>query len=91
MAVGVTFMDIPLSAYAERTFAVLDEVTFLLGILKCAVFSLLITLAGCYCGFQAESDAQGVGRGATKAVVASIFLVIVADAVMTLLYSFIGY
>ena len=91
LAVGVTFMQIPLTAYVERTFNVLDEITFLLGVLKCSVFSVLITLAGCYCGFQAEGDAQGVGRGATKAVVLSIFLVIIADAVMTLLYSFIGY
>ena len=91
MTVGVTFMDIPATAYIERTFNVLDEVTFILGVLKCAVFSILITLAGCYCGFQASGDAQGVGRGATKAVVVSVFLVIIADALMTLLYSFIGY
>ena len=91
LAVGVSFMNIPVTAYVERTFNVLDEITFLLGVLKCTVFSVLITLAGCYCGFQAEGDAQGVGRGATKAVVLSIFLVIIADAVMTLLYSFIGY
>ena len=91
LVVGVTFMDIPVTAYVERTFNVLDEITFLLGVLKCSVFSVLITLAGCYCGFQAEGDAQGVGRGATNAVVLSVFLVIIADAVMTLLYSFIGY
>lgn len=91
LAVGVTFMNIPITAYVERTFNVLDEITFLLGVFKCSIFSVLITLAGCYCGFQAEGDAQGVGRGATKAVVLSIFLVIIADAVMTLLYSFIGY
>ena len=91
VAVGVTYMDIPLTAYIERSFNVLDEITFLLGILKAGVFSILITMAGCYCGFQAEGDAQGVGRGATRAVVLSIFLVIVADAILTLLYSFIGY
>jgi hypothetical protein len=91
MSVGVGFMDIPPSAYIERTFRVLDGITFSLGILKCALFSILITLAGCYSGFQAAGDAQGVGRGATQAVVISIFLVIIADALMTLLYSFIGY
>jgi phospholipid/cholesterol/gamma-HCH transport system permease protein len=56
-----------------------------------AVFGVLITLAGCCCGFASSGDAQGVGRGATTAVVASIFLVVTADAVMTLLFSFIGY
>ena len=90
-AVGITYMDIPAGAYIERTFNVLDGMTFILGVLKSVVFSLLITLAGCYCGFQAAGDAQGVGRGATQAVVASVFLVIVADAVLTLLYSLAGY
>lgn len=89
--IGVFYMGIPLSAYWDRTFAVLDEITFLLGVLKSSAFSILITLAGCYCGFQAESDAQGVGRGATKAVVISLFLVIIADAILTLLYSSVGY
>ncbi len=90
MLVGVN-LDIPLQAYWSRTVSVLDPVTFLLGIGKTVVFAVLITLAGCFCGFKASGDAQGVGRGATSAVVASIFLVVVADAVLTLLYSFIGY
>ncbi|MBO5792981.1 MAG: ABC transporter permease, partial [Lentisphaeria bacterium] len=90
-AVGITYMDIPAGAYIERTFNVLEGMTFILGVLKSVVFSVLITLAGCYCGFQAAGDAQGVGRGATQAVVASVFLVIVADAILTLLYSLAGY
>ena len=91
LGVGITFMNIPFDAYIERTFRILDGITFSLGVLKSMVFAVLITMAGCYCGFKAEGDAQGVGRGATKAVVVSVFLVIIADTVMTLLYSFIGY
>lgn len=90
MLVGLS-VNIPLQAYWTRTVTVLDSITFLLGVGKTLVFAALITLAGCYCGFKASSDAQGVGRGATSAVVLSIFLVVVADAVITLLYSFIGY
>ena len=90
MLIG-TSMDIPLQAYWSRTITVLDPVTFLLGIGKTLCFAALITFAGCYCGFRSSGDAQGVGRGATSAVVMSIFLVVVADAVITLLYSFIGY
>ena len=91
MLIGITVMDIPPAAYAGRTVAVLDGVTFILGVLKCVTFAVLITLAGCYCGFSSGSDAQGVGVSATKAVVLSIFLVVISDAVMTILYSFIGY
>ena len=91
MLVGTTSLDIPLAAYWGRSIAVLDGVNLLLGIIKSTVFGVLITLAGCCCGFASSGDAQGVGRGATQAVVASIFLVVVADAIMTLLYTFIGY
>jgi len=91
MIVGVTYLDLPFAVYWERTIHSLDGITFLLGVLKCAVFSILVSFCGCYCGFSAEGDAQGVGRGATRAVVSSIFFVVIADAVMTMLYSFIGY
>ncbi len=91
MIIGVTSLGIPLQAYASRTFEVLDNYTFILGVAKGVVFGILITLAGCYCGFQASRDALGVGRSATNAVVVSIFLIVVADAVIAILYSFIGY
>ena len=91
LTVGVTVLDLPFTAYWQRTVEVLDNVTFVLGVAKSLVFAVLVTLAGCYCGFRASGDAQGVGRGATSAVVSSIFLVVAADAVVTILYSFIGY
>lgn len=91
MAVGVFELGLPFPACWGRLLEVLDCTTLLLGILKCVPFAVLITFAGCYCGFSTSGDALGVGRGATRAVVMSVFLVVVADAVITILYSFIGY
>lgn len=91
LAVGITVAGLPLAAYVERTLDILDSTTFLLGVLKSFVFAVLITLAGCYCGFRSSGDAQGVGRAATAAVVISILFVVVATALLTVLYSFIGY
>ena len=91
MAIGVSYTDLPLAVYWERTLSALDWVTFMIGIVKSVVYAGLISLCGCYCGFAADGDAQGVGRGATKAVVSSIFFVVVADAILTLLFSFVGY
>ena len=91
MAIGVSYTDLTVAVYWERTLSALNSITFLLGIVKSAVYAVLISLCGCYCGFSAEGDAQGVGRGATRAVVSSIFFVVIADAIMTILYSFIGY
>lgn len=91
LLVGVLYVDIPATAYWARTTAVLTSMTLVMGALKSFVYAFLITLAGCRAGFAADPDAQGVGRGATAAVVDSIFLVVIANAVLTILYSFIGY
>ena len=91
MFLSINALDLTLVAYWTRTVAILNGTTFLLGVFKSTVFGTLITLAGCCCGFSSSGDAQGVGRSATTAVVSSIFLIVIADAVMTLLFSFIGY
>ncbi len=51
-------------------------------ILKTVMFGYLIGVAGCYCGMTARGGTEGVGRAATAGVVASIFLVLVADVVL---------
>lgn len=91
MSVGITVLNIPLAAYWSRTIEVLSISALLGGLIKCIVYAILITLAGCFCGFSAGGDAQGVGRGATRSVVMSIFMIIIADAVITLLFSLVGW
>jgi len=91
IAVGNLHMALPVSVLWTRMLEVVDFVSVLLGLVKGIVFGILITFAGCYCGFSASGDAQGVGRGTTQAVVLSIFLVVVADAILTVFFSFFGY
>ncbi len=88
---GVTYGGIPAAAYWDRTIEVLYPMAFVMGILKSFVFAVLITIAGCWKGFQSSNDAQGVGRSATGAVVSSILLIVVSDMIMTLIYSIFGY
>lgn len=90
-AVGTGLMGIPAAAYYERTVQVLTLSSFNIGIIKSVVFAIIIALVGCYRGFQASSDAQGVGRATTSSVVISIFIIVVADAVMTVLCYVLGY
>ncbi len=90
MIVGVTWLELPAAAYWNRSVEVLMPATFITGLVKSFVFAVLITLAGCRKGFEASSDALGVGRGATDAVVSSILLVVVADMVITVFYSIFG-
>ena len=60
---------------------------FIEGILKSLVFAILIAGIGCFRGLQASSDTQGVGRATTSAVVSGIFLVVLFDTMLTVLFS----
>jgi phospholipid/cholesterol/gamma-HCH transport system permease protein len=50
--------------------------------LKTVVFGLVIGLSGCWFGLHARGGTEGVGQAATRGVVASTFLVLLADVVM---------
>jgi phospholipid/cholesterol/gamma-HCH transport system permease protein len=89
--VGITMMGLTPVSYIDRTLEVLVPSTLAMGVLKGLVFATIIALIGCMRGFQSKSDAQGVGRATTSAVVTSIFLIVVADAVLTRLYTLWGY
>jgi phospholipid/cholesterol/gamma-HCH transport system permease protein len=58
-------------------------------LLKTVAFGYLIGVAGCRAGLQASGGTEGVGRAATRGVVMSIFLVLVADVFLVLLMQMI--
>lgn len=64
--------------------------TLLVGLVQAPVFAALIALVGCFEGFRVERSAESVGRQTTRAVVESIFLVIVATALFSILFSALG-
>jgi phospholipid/cholesterol/gamma-HCH transport system permease protein len=61
--------------------------TFWIGLVKAPFFAFIIAWIGCYEGFQVARSAESVGRLTTLSVVESIFLVIVADAVFSIVFS----
>jgi len=61
------------------------------GIIKAAAFGLLIGLAGCWRGLQADRSAAGVGQAATAAVVTGILLIIVADSLFAVAFDILGW
>jgi phospholipid/cholesterol/gamma-HCH transport system permease protein len=50
--------------------------------LKTIVFGYLVGTVGCYHGLNASGGTEGVGRAATRGVVGSIFLVLIADVLL---------
>lgn len=62
----------------------------MLGLYKAPVFALIIALVGCFQGFAVQSSADNIGSQTTKSVVQALFLIIVADALFSVLYSWLG-
>jgi phospholipid/cholesterol/gamma-HCH transport system permease protein len=57
-----------------------------LSLAKAAVFGLLVSLMGCYHGFNSRGGAQGVGAATTSAVVSASILILAFDYVLTELF-----
>jgi phospholipid/cholesterol/gamma-HCH transport system permease protein len=89
--VAVTSFDLGLAQYYDQTRAALSLHQFALGLLKAAVFGVLVALAGCLRGMQCGRSAAAVGDAATSAVVTGIVWIIVVDALMTVIYDVLGW
>ena len=56
------------------------------GLIKAAVFGLVVTVLGCYHGYHSKGGAQGVGQATTNAVVSASILILILDYVITALF-----
>jgi phospholipid/cholesterol/gamma-HCH transport system permease protein len=90
LVVGVSMLDLTTSAYMAQTLKTLTLFDVFWGFLKAAVFALLIAGIGCLRGFQVKGGAAAVGQATTSAVVSSIFLIILADAVFAVILRYWG-
>lgn len=63
---------------------------FLIGVGKSLVFAVVIALLGCFQGFRTQANADSVGRQTTRSVVQSIFAIITADAIFSIIFSLLG-
>jgi phospholipid/cholesterol/gamma-HCH transport system permease protein len=79
-------LDMPLTQYMERVNDSIASTTFWVGIVKAPVFAVLIAMAGVYRGMQVRDSSRELGRLTTVAVVQSIFLVILADALFAVIF-----
>jgi phospholipid/cholesterol/gamma-HCH transport system permease protein len=83
-------LDIPFPVFLRQLHGAVSGWTFWLGVLKAPFFAGIIALTGCYEGLRVARSAESVGRQTTRSVVESIFLIIVADALFSILFSYLG-
>jgi phospholipid/cholesterol/gamma-HCH transport system permease protein len=84
-------LEIPPITYIQRLQEVVPETDLWIGLIKAPVFGFIIALAGCFQGMLVKGNSEEVGLRTTTAVVQSIFLVIVLDAVFAVFFSSIGW
>ena len=88
--VTVNFFDVSLVEYLNRTANAVHLTDLTIGIVKCAVFGVLIALSGCMRGMQCGRSASAVGDAATSAVVTGIVFIVIADSLMTVMCNRLG-
>ena len=72
--------------YLNNTLTFIQTDDVVSGLTKAAVFGVIITLMGCYQGYNSTGGAQGVGAATTSAVVAASVLILAFDYVLTELF-----
>ena len=89
MMIGVVHLGIGAQTYFDRSVQALVMDDVVTGLVKAAVFGLIIGNVGVFEGYHVRGGAEGVGRATTQSVVSAIFLIIVADAVFTAIFYFV--
>jgi len=83
-------LDLSIGQFLTQLNGAVPMWSFWVGIIKAPVFAFAIAMVGCFNGLKVGGSAESVGKMTTRAVVQSIFLVIVIDAIFSVIFSFIG-
>ena len=89
-AIAQFLLDVSPTQYLTRLPQVVDGQDLFVGLIKAPVFAFFIAVIGCMHGLRVTGSAASVGRETTRAVVKSIFLVIVLDAFFSILFEKLG-
>jgi phospholipid/cholesterol/gamma-HCH transport system permease protein len=84
--IGVTVLGISPVEYFNQTRAALTLSACAQGLIKSGVYGMLVALAGCLRGMQCGRSAAAVGQATTSAVVTSIVCIILASAILTVIF-----
>jgi phospholipid/cholesterol/gamma-HCH transport system permease protein len=90
LVVGVAMLGIGPRQYLTQTFDSVGLDELWIGLLHGAVFGLWIALSGCYHGMRCGRSASAVGQAVTAAVVSGIIGIVVATAILTVVFDTLG-
>ena len=81
--VGVKLLGINEGAFMKNIEKTLGLDDIYNGLLKAAVFGVILSVISCYKGYNTKGGAEGVGRATTEAVVLSSVTILISDYVLT--------
>lgn len=77
------------SEYLSQLQKAVSTTHFWVGMSKAPLFAIIISIVGCFRGFAVKGSAESIGIMTTRSVVESIFLVIIFDALVSVIYSYL--
>lgn len=81
--IGTQKLDFNSGSYIHNTAEYLQAVDVISGLVKAAVFGFVISLMGCYYGYNSKGGARGVGAATTGAVVSAFVLILITNYFVT--------
>jgi phospholipid/cholesterol/gamma-HCH transport system permease protein len=89
--VSVELLGVPYELYVANTLAQVSLSDFTTGLLKAAVFGLILVAIACYNGFRVSGGAAGVGKATTDTVVQTIVTIVITDLLFTAIFYQLGW
>lgn len=89
MVMAKTQLGVSYTDFMDRFDDAVKLSALMVGIGKAPVFAAIIAIVGCFQGFQVGNRSDSVGRQTTISVVQGIFLIIVADALFSVIFSWL--
>ena len=87
---SLSLLNVSFEQYFQRVQEVATPTMFFIGMIKAPVFAFVIAIIGCYQGLNVSGSAESIGKRTTLAVVQAIFIVIMTDAIFSIIFSKVG-
>jgi phospholipid/cholesterol/gamma-HCH transport system permease protein len=81
--VGIDVLNINEGTFVKNIYKLVDLNDIYSGLVKAACFGLILSVIGCYKGFNTSGGAEGVGRATTEAVVLASITILISDYFLT--------
>jgi phospholipid/cholesterol/gamma-HCH transport system permease protein len=89
--VSVELLGVPYELYKANTLTQINLSDFTTGLLKAAVFGMILASIACYNGLRVSGGAAGVGKATTDTVVQTIVTIVIADLMFTAIFYQLGW